>query len=328
MRGTMVPFRKLAVLGFLIAFAGVFPHTAKASDVVDRIVANVNGEIILHSDLQREVKAMSKNMPMLDVNDPAKRAKVERDVLNQMVRQKLADKEAERLKVTVSNPEVDQRFEQFVQQNNTSAEQVEKTLKANGQTVEKFREELKKELERDRLIERVLKSKIIITDKQVEEYLSGSEGRRAAISQKAHLCLIVLPVGEKYGTPEEVEKRGNEIIAKIKGGADFGEMAKQYSKGPKADEGGDLGYMGEDELAPYVLQGLNGLGVGDVSRLVPAPGSYYIMKLLDITQTRVDVSDPTLHEKVRKMLYQKEVNSRFEEWVRGLESKAFIQISL
>ena len=92
-------------------------------------------------------------------------------------------------------------------------------------------------------MERVLKSKVVISDQQVEAYLKGEKGESATTSQKIHLGLIVLPVGDKFGKPEEVEKTGREILDKLKGGADFQALAKQYSKGPAAQDGGDLGYM-------------------------------------------------------------------------------------
>jgi peptidyl-prolyl cis-trans isomerase SurA len=87
--------------------AGVLCCTTARAEMVDRIVANVNGEIILYSELQNQIKIMEKNMPMLAVTDPAKKDQVEREILTQMIRQKLADMEAQRLKVTVTSPEVD-----------------------------------------------------------------------------------------------------------------------------------------------------------------------------------------------------------------------------
>jgi len=105
-------------------------------------------------------------------------------------------------------------------------------------------------------------------------------------------------------------------------------VAKQYSKGPAAEEGGDLGYMGVDELAPGIARGIRNLKSDQISDLVQGPGGYYILKVFGFDSKKVESSDPALREKVRKTLYEREVNRRFEEWVHYLESKAFIQISL
>ncbi len=105
-------------------------------------------------------------------------------------------------------------------------------------------------------------------------------------------------------------------------------MARQYSKGPAAQEGGDIGYMTAEELAPFIAQGIKGLGKGQTSGLVQGPGGIYILKILDVDHDKLSKSDPAMREKVRQHLYQQEVNRKFQEWVHDLESKAFIQISL
>jgi peptidyl-prolyl cis-trans isomerase SurA len=177
-------------------------------------------------------------------------------------------------------------------------------------------------------VERVCKSKVLIGDKQVEAFLTGENGEYAATSQKVHLGLIVLPVGDKYAKPEEAEKTGLEILEKLKGGADFQSMAKQYSKGSTAQDGGDVGYLAADEIAPFIAQGIRNLRKDQVSGLVQGPGGYYIIKIFDIASKQVSKSDPGVREKARKTLYEQEVNRKFEEWVHDLESRAFIQISL
>ena len=324
----MSPFNKVSVLTVCMVVACVLTCKTARAETLDRIVANVDGEIILYSDLQNQIKTLEKNSNNPDLADLSKRPAIEREVLTQMIRQKLADKEVERLKIVITNPEVDLRIQQILEQNHVTMAQIETNLKANGQTMEKFREQIKKDMERDRLVERVLKSKVVISDQQVEAYLKGDKGESASTSQKVHLCLIVLPVGDKYGKADEVEKKGRDILDKLKSGADFGNLAKQYSQGPSVQDGGDVGFMAADELAPFIAQGIHNLRIGQVSGLVQGPGGYYIIKILDIDSKKVSKSDSALREKVRKSLYDQEVNRKFEEWVRYLESKAFIQVSL
>lgn len=324
----MSSFERVSVFTVCVLAVCALAFKAARAETVDRTVANVNGEIILYSEVQKEIKDIEKNTPIPELSDPAKRPEIERQVLEQMIRQKLADREVERLKVVVGNPEVDLGIRQFLEQHHATMEQLENNLKANGTTMEKFREQMKKQMERDRLLERVLKSKVVISDQQVDAYLKGEKGESTSTAQKFHLALIMLPVGDKSGKPEEVEKTGRDILEKIKGGADFKTLARQYSKGPAAQDGGDLGYLAAEELAPFIAQGIQNLKTGQVSGLVQGPGGYYILKVVDIDSKKVSKTDPALREKVRRTLYEQEVNRKFEEWVHNLESKAFIQISL
>jgi len=320
--------RKIAILTVLAIVIGLLAGTAARAETVDRIVANVNGEIILYSDLQDQLKLMAKYAPNVDLSDPANRSKMEREVLGQMIHEKLAEAEAKRLNVVVAKAEVESALARMMEENHMNMAQLEASLKANGQTVDKLREQIKKDMERGRLMERAFKSKVLITDKQVDDYLSVDKGGPATTSQKVHLALIVLPFDPKTEKREAVEKTGREVLDKIKKGADFQSMAKQYSKGVAAQTGGDVGFLGPEELAPFIAKAITGLRPGEVSDLVQGPGGYYIIKLLDLDTKILNPSDPATRERVRKYLYEQEMNRKFDEWVRGLEEKAFIQISL
>ncbi len=320
---------RVSTFTFCIMLVGALSCATARAETVDRIVANVNGEIILYSELQQQIKVMEKNMQLPEATDPVNKAKVEREVLTQLIRQKLADMEAERLKVTASNAEVEGRIQQILAQGHGTMAQLEANLKANGQTLDSFRVQVKKDMERQRLVDQVCKSKVLIGDQQVDAFLKGENAGSVLTTPKVHLGLIILPFGDKYATkPEDAAKTGREILEKLKGGADFQSMAKQYSKGSSAQEGGDVGYLGADELAPFIAQGIHNLGKNQVSGLIQGPGGYYIVKLYDFGGEPVAKSDPDFREKVRRSLYEKECNRKFEEWVRDLESRAFIQISL
>jgi peptidyl-prolyl cis-trans isomerase SurA len=324
----MGSFSKVAILTVCAIAVGLLAGSMAHAETVDRIVANVNGEIILYSELQEQLKLLGKYAPDVDLTDPAKKSQIEHDVLTQLIRQKLTEAEAKRLQVMVLNAEVENTLSRMMEENHTNLAQLEVSLKANGQSVEKLRTQIKKDLERNRLMDRVLKSKVLITDKQVEDFLKGDKAGPATTTQKIHLGLIALPANEKSEKPEAVQKTGREILDKLKQGADFQAMAKQYSKGNTAKDGGDIGYMAPEELAPFIAKAIKDLKKGEVSDLVQGPGGYYIIKVLDVDTKKLSSSDPGTREKVRNYLYEQEVNRKFEEWVHGLEAKAFIQITL
>lgn len=327
----------LGLMACALVCGATWTGTAQ-SEVIDRTVATVNGEIILYSELQEQLKLMERVVPNLKDAPPEKRAAIEKEVLQQIIRQRLTDQEAKRLKVSVSNAEVDHAIDTIRQENRFSQAQFDASLKKSGLTMEKLRENIKKELERDRLLERVLRMKTVITDQQVDAYLKGKPAEEPTVPRESssgvqgvRLGVIFLPV--KKESPKEVEKTGHEILSKIKGGADFGDMASKYSKGPAASEGGDIGLMTPDEIAPHIAGAIKGLSKGQVSGLVRGPEGYYIVKVLGFeTQAQPSLQagspDAGPREKARSELYNKELERKFNEWVQSLEAKAFIQISL
>jgi len=326
---------------FMVFYCSILPAPAYC-EFVDRTVATVNGELILYSDIQAQIKLMKQMIPDLKIDDPQQKAGIEREVLQQLIRQRLTEQEVKRLKIVVTKPEVDSTIEQMQRENKLTPAQFEAILKQGGQDLEKYREGIRKELERNRLLDRVLKNKTFITDQQVDAYLKGggtdtapavsADASRSAGPRKVHLGVIYLPLDQKKGNAREVEKTGRDILDKIKGGADFGKMATQYSTGPGADEGGDIGTISPEDLAPQIASAIQGLQKEQVSGLVKGPEGYYIVKVFgfETSQPSQQISKPEANprEKARRDLLNKELDRKFEEWLRDLEARAFIQISL
>ena len=305
-------------------------------EMIDRTVAMVNGEIILYSDLQAQIDIMLKVMPQLKTDDPVKKAQLERDILQQLIRQRLVEAEAKRLKIQVMDHEIDEAIAQMKASSKLSAAQFQKQMEASGQKMDKLREDIKRELERNRLLERSLKQKTIITDQQVDAAMkTGSMPSKpsqapAAIAtgrDELRLGIILL-------TGKDAEKKGREVLGRLKSGEDFGQLARQNSMGPSADAGGDIGYISMDEIDPALAGAVKGLKKGGVSDLVKAEKGCYILKVLDTRKETVaagaaaSIEPADNREKVRQRLFEQEVTRKFEEWVGDLESKAFIKISL
>lgn len=311
-------------LVIMCLLAGYEPVRA---DTLDRIVAVVNGEIILYSELQDQIKVLAKMSPDFKTDDPNKRTLIEREVLQQMIRDRLADEEIRRLKITVSPRDIDEAIESIKQENRFTDAQLDYMIQQQGQTRAQFRDGIKREMERSRLVDRVLKSKTIITQEQIDAFLRTGQ---APSAEKRRLAIIFLPYpeGADARKTEEVDKQAQDIMARLKGGGDFSKLAKQYSKGPAAPDGGDLGYIATSELAPPIAAATGGLKPNETTDLIKTPSGYFVLKVLDIQREQQDSLDPNAREKARRQLLQIEMGRKFQEWVRDLESRAFIQISL
>lgn len=318
--------RSIIRLCFIIVCLAVWCGAVRA-DTLDRIVAVVNGDIILYSELQEQIRLLAKASPDLKMEDPSRRAQVEREMLQQMIRDRLAEQEIRRLKIVVAAREVDEAVDAIKQENHFTDAQFDYVIQQQGQTRDQFRQAIKKELERSRLIDRVLKNKTIITTEQVDAYLK-SEG--SAFGESRHLTILFLPYPEGSGgqKTEEVDKLARDIMNRLKGGEDFSKLAKEYSKGPAAQEGGDLGYIPTDELAPSIEAATRGLKPNEMTDLIKTPTGYFILKVVDVRKEKQTAVDDNAREKARKQLLQVEMNRKFLDWVRDLESRSFIQISL
>jgi peptidyl-prolyl cis-trans isomerase SurA len=303
-----------------------------SGEKLDRIIAVVNGDIILYSELQDYVNRVAKKSPEIRLDDPKTKKQIEGEILQQLIRERLTDQEAKRLKITVSKSEVDQALEGIKRENNLNDAQFDEMLRQGGQNLAQFRDNIKREMERSRLLERVLKSKIVVTDEQVDQFLKskGSDASPPA-REKRRLAMIFLPFpqGGDSKKSEEIEKLGREIYNKLKSGGDFAKLAREHSQGPSASEGGDIGFVATEDLSPFIEEATRGLGKDELSKPVKTPQGIYIFRVLDSQKERVLPGQSAgSREAAQRMLYQKELSRKFDEWAKELEAKAFIEISL
>ena len=332
----------LLVLGFLVLSAG-----PSAAECLDRIVAMVNGDLILYSELQEQIKDLQKKNPSLKTDTPENKAATEQEILHKMILDKLTDTELKRLKIIVGKQDVDDVMESIKKQNHISSdEQFNEMLKKEDLTLEKFSELIKKEMEHSRLLDREFKSKTIISDAQVDAYLgirstsSGSEksSKKPSVATKEQRRLSVIFVSAKGNLGKAgAESRAKEALERLKDGGDFATIARTYSEGPAVDDGGDIGFMREDELSSEMASAVKKLGKGKISGLVSTGEGFYIIKVTDVkTEKVVDAVSSAAsvpegsseRETARKQLMQKELARKFEEWVKEIESHAYIKISL
>ncbi|MCL5406425.1 MAG: SurA N-terminal domain-containing protein [Deltaproteobacteria bacterium] len=321
----MKPLPKIGSLVGCMILAVVFFCATGRAEIVDRIVANVNGHIILYSDLQHRIALLEKRMPSLNTNDPAKKSKIEHEVLQQLIQQKLADEQAKQLGITVSKAQVDARLQSLLTMNHLTIEQLKAKLEANGDTLKHLRKQIKDSIARRELIQQVIKSQVVITKEQVDAFLRSHGAQDAIASQQVDLALIALPFG---ANPAEAKKTGEQLVKELRSGADFKTLAMHYSKGPAAQAGGNVGFMDRADIAPFLEKAIKGLKKGQVSKLAQGPDGYYIVKILDVKKNHISMQNAALRERVRQILSEQAMNRKYIKWVKGLESKAFIQISL
>lgn len=311
----------------LFAVFWILSWTASGlAETVDKIVANVNGEIILYSELKVRMNQMERLSPDLKGADAAQQAQIEREVLKSMVYERLADQEMKKLKISVAPKEVDAAIEGIKRDNRVTDAQFEQALRQQGQTLEQYRETMRKQMERGRLLERTVKSKIIVTDAQVDAFLKSGQG---STKEKRRIAVIFLPAtADQPDKGASTQKLAADIHARIKAGEDFGKLARQHSKGPAADQGGDIGYVDASELAKPMEMATRNLRPDEVSEVVKAPTGLYIFKLVDVQRERLDASDPTVRDKARKFLMNQEMERKYADWILEIEKRSFIQITL
>lgn len=308
----------------------VFIPASPAAEVVDRIVAYVNDEIITQSELNEKASAFiaaRKQNPYVREQDlDAEQAR--RQILENLVNERLAAREIARLKISVTTGETDAVLASIKEENNLTQEGLEAELRKEGRTVDDLRKRVREDLERSRLIDREVRSKTVITDAQVEAYYR-SHPEEFQARERRRLQGIFLPFGPE-STPEkqsQVSALAEQIHQRLGQDADFAVMAKRYSQGPGAETGGDLGFFSEGELDPVLETAIDKLKPGEISKVIATESGLHIIRVVE-AQTVSDKPMEEVRESIRRRLFQQEINRKYEDWLKGLRDRSFVKIQL
>lgn len=322
------PVTLLILCLFLPWLAGAAASVA-AAELVDRIVAHVNDEIITLSELTERTRAFvaaRHQNPFVREQDQSLE-EIRREILDNMINELLADQEIARLGISVSKGEVDEVIARIKEENHLDQEALEAQLRKEGKSLEDLRQRIREDLERTRLINREVRKKVVITDEQVEAYYrSHQEEFQGQVRWRLQDIFLPFADGATLEGRVRVYTQAERILERLGEGADFASMARRYSQGPGAEEGGDLGFFTEGELDPVLARAVKNLEVGEVSPVITTEPGVHIIRLMEVNRTPSRPLEE-VRESIRRLLLQKEVNSRYEEWIKDLRERSYVKIT-
>jgi len=318
---------KLFVVLVSVAMGMVTVH----AEIVDRVVAVVNGDCIALSELHERLVPYVRKLREANYPPEAERKmlfKLRMDVLNTMIDEKLTSQEAEKLEVRVSDSEVDAQIERIKSQHFLTDEDLRKSLGAEGLTLEEYRERLRAQILQATLVNIEVKSKVAITDKDIRDYYEENKGYYEEM-KKYHLrtILIKAPLSASSDDKEVARAMTESIVRALHSGAPFDELARKYSEDSSAAAGGDLGQFSLDELSVQVQEALLTMSKGEVSRILEAPEGYRILMVQDI-EKKPGKSIEEATAEIQEKLYQRVVEEEYEAWLRALRDRSYVKISM
>jgi len=295
------------------------------AEVVDRIVAKVNGKIITMKELNDRLAAVVKAANIENQNQVSE---LRRDILEMLIDRELVLQEAERLRIEVSKEEVQEAMVRLRDSQNMTQEQFEKEIIRRGGSLELFESDLEVDLIKSRLINMEVRSRVVIPSAQVEAYFKEHRDE-FDLKPKVHVrnILIALPPGAEESVKKKALALAGDIRAEIRDERDFAKAAVQYSDAPNAKNGGDLGLIGWDEIDPQIKEVLKDLEPGQVSQPLLTTQGCQLFQLVE-RHDNDPRSEARIKEEIREMLTKEMLKKKYEEWVKELKGKAVIDIKL
>ncbi|MCP4687147.1 MAG: hypothetical protein GY859_03795 [Desulfobacterales bacterium] len=318
--------RRALLSGFIFL---VLLSNAYAGEVVDRIVAVVNDDIITLSELNGELRPYAEKIDKLGYSLEQERAmlfKARGEVLEQLIEKKLTAQEVKRLKIEVGEAELDNTIENIKKSNYFTDEDLRKGLAAQGLTLEEYRERLRSQIQRNRLVNAEVKSKIVITADEVRAYYDNHLEKYKG-EKKYHLRNIIMMV-QAYASESSklaIRKKMKAVREKFDAGESFESLARQYSEAPFASDGGDLGVFKLEELSPEIRAAVENLAAGECTDVMDTSQGWQIFFVEEIIvlPTR-SLSDA--EAEIEEFLFNEIIDKRFGEWIKGLRERSHIKV--
>jgi peptidyl-prolyl cis-trans isomerase SurA len=297
------------------------------SETNNRVVAIVNDEVITLYELNGRMRDLTGMDPAdMRLRNEQQYLEARRKILNSLIEEKLTLGKIQELQINVTPKRVDATIERIKRNNGLTQEDMIAGLKKRGITYDAYRETVKTQLERMELINYEVKSKIIIREKDITEYYNKHRDE-FMVKGKVHLAIIVLKskTRPKQADSGSLSGQAEDILARLKAGEDFGELARKFSKGPGAEDGGDVGFFKTSQLDPKLREIVKKMSPGDISEPIVRPTGIQIVKLIENQEERLKPIEE-VRDAIYNIFYQKEVNKRYSAWIKELKDKAYTKI--
>ncbi len=267
----------LAIALPISGHAQLLAPTAPAMQPLDRIVAVVNDDVILQSDLNEAVRSVQQQYASQPGQLPPINL-LRKQVLNRLILMRLQIQKAQDQGIQVSEADVDQAVNGVAQQNKLTPDQLRAEVEHSGTSWAAFRQQLADQITVQRLHQNVVRDSVSITDSEIDNLLN-SPIYKAGEVHLAHIQ-ISTPSGADAAAIQASQAKAEQALAAIKGGMDFHAAAIRYSDAPDALDGGDLGWRRLDEIPPAFADTIATMKPGQVSPALRGPTGFHIIKLI------------------------------------------------
>ena len=289
------------------------------AEVVDRVIAIVNDDIITMKDFEAFVKVERKTTKYTSIDEYFRNLQIKQK-LEAYVEGVLIKQQAKRMGVVVTDQEVGKVIEGIQKQNLITDAELKEQLRKDNVTYEQFRGGIKLNILRTRLLMRVLSTEVNITENALKSYYDSHQ--EYFMDEEFHIQQIFIS-----GQHKDIRERAEKAYKQLTTGTPFAEVARNVSDDPSARQGGDIGFVKKSDLLPTLREAVMALQPGSFSIVVPTPYGLHILKLIEVKQAQV-----LPYEEVKKgigeRMMMEESNKRYRDYIDKVKRSSYIEVKI
>lgn len=254
---------------------------ARERQLLDRIVAVVNEQVILASELEEKTRLTRRRMERAGEQPPPAETLRER-MLDQLILEQIQIQQARRRGIRVDDEAINDALRKMAAERGTDVAGLRARIRDTGLSFDQLREEVRTQLLLSRLRQRVIASQITISDQEIDDFLARQDrGSDRDVAYNLRHLLLRVPEDAPEQEVEETRARAERLVGELRAGADFGELAVRVSDGPEASAGGELGWREPSALPGLFVEALRTMAPGDVSEPLRSANGFHILELVE-----------------------------------------------
>jgi len=322
----------MKLISLLLTLVFMLPGQILANAPLNHIVAVVNDNVVLQSELDNRerlvIEQLQKQGAQLPPHDVLRK-----QVLDRLILENLQLQMAERSGIRVDDEKLNANLRSMAKQNGMTLTRFREVLEKDGFDYVAFREDFRNQIVMNQIRQQMVDNRVQVSDQEIDNLLESAAGFNDQ-SREYHLSHILVSLPEA-ASPEQIQaakKRAEDILARLKAGADFKQMAVAESDSQTALSGGDLGWRKTGQLPSFFSDVVGQLKRGQISELIRTPSGFHIIKIEDIRGDEQHIIHQTLasHILLRPdaLVSEKEVKTRITQlYDRIMGGESFTELA-
>jgi peptidyl-prolyl cis-trans isomerase SurA len=303
---------------------------AGAAELVDRLAAVVDGEVVTLSEIEERAAPdlrRAEALPEGKERDEA-HGRALRRAFDVIVAEKLLEKQAKALQVEVTETQIDAAIEDIKTRNRFDDEQLDRALADQGLDRKSFRAQIRRELESYQVMQAKVRGRVKVADEDLRNYYQ-THPQEFGGELELHVRHIFLPLAENAPEAEEARVRaaGEKVLQRLRTGEDFAAVAREVSKGPSAQDGGDLGWLRRGTIQKALDDAAFALADGQFSGLVRAGPALHVVKV-EARRVGGARSFEDVKEEIRGRLLEEQVGQTRQQFLDELRRDAVVDVKI
>ncbi len=294
------------------------------AEVVNKVVAVVNDEVITQQDVDELLAVLyAQYVHTYKMDELLKKMEeAKQTIVEQMIEDKLVLSRAKLIGLEVTDKEIEEKLQE-VKDGFPSEEEFYNTIQTQGLTIQSLKNRYRDQILMRKAVEKEVRTKVDVLPNEITEYYQ-SHKEEFKQNKKVKVKNILLRAKDEIEF-ELARVQAEQIIERLKKGEDFEKLAEEYSQGPGASSGGDMGYIEKGQMIKELDEEVFSLNIGEISRPIKTDLGYHICKVEDIKYGGV-LSLEEAYGQIYEKLFRMKFQQALKEWLEDLKKKAYISI--